>query len=61
MAVIDYKPDLKIRNLEQLSAGTGCKFLSVINSTIPGEFIAKRWHRKLPVRFPANETIIRFS
>uniref|UniRef100_A0A6M3LUH5 Uncharacterized protein n=1 Tax=viral metagenome TaxID=1070528 RepID=A0A6M3LUH5_9ZZZZ len=35
-------------NLEQLPHGLGCKWLEVIESHIPGTYIAKRWHRVSP-------------
>ena len=46
MATIKYYPNLKIANLDQLSKGTGCRYLVVIKGD--GNWIAKRWCRKHP-------------
>lgn len=49
---IDYSPELKITNVENLPRGTGCKYLlCLFVGTVNGRdlpLIAKSWHRKYP-------------
>lgn len=57
---IDYTPDLKINNLDALGRGTGAKWLLVVESPYPNEYVAKRWCRKAPKSFKPGERLIRF-
>ena len=57
--VLLYRPNLRIRNLEHLPHGTGCRFLEVMRGK-DGDFIAVGWRRKaecaddrLLVEFPS--------
>jgi putative lipoic acid-binding regulatory protein len=45
MQLIQNHKDLKITNLEQLPRGIGASYLEVIESHIPGTYIAKQWRR----------------
>jgi hypothetical protein len=45
--IIDNSPELKVKNLEELPHGTGAAYLEVIESHIPGEYIAAAWRRKV--------------
>lgn len=58
--IIDYSPELKITNLDALPRGTGCKFLLVIESPHCGEYVAKRWLRKMPESTRRCEAVVRF-
>ena len=42
---LDYDPAMQIVNLEQLSRGTGCRFLEVLHGE-GGTLVAKQWRRK---------------
>lgn len=58
--IIDYNPGvMTITNLDQLPKGLGCKLLLVINSPYPGEYVAKRWLRKMPATTRSTESIVR--
>lgn len=46
--IIRYSRELNIKNVDALPAGTGCRYLECITSHIPGEYVAKQWHRKMP-------------
>lgn len=59
-SLIDYDPALKISNIESLPAGTGARYLLVVESPYYGEYIAKRWLRKLPASVSRIERVIRF-
>lgn len=59
-SLVDYDPALKITNIEALPSGTGARYLLVIESPYYGEYIAKRWLRKLPASVSRIERIIRF-
>lgn len=66
MRIIKYSPgetDKKLRNMEQLKAGIGCKFLlCFVSDDERGEtFIAKNWKRRLPLEVSPWELIIDFS
>jgi len=61
MTIIPYTPKTIIRNTEQLARGTGCRFLLVTPSHIPGEYIAIAWKRKLPTTIPHDRVIIQFK
>lgn len=47
MEVINYTPELVIRNTKMLAPGLGLRFLECIRSHT-GELIAKMWHREMP-------------
>ena len=55
--VIKYDRKLKIENIAQLPAGTGARYLEVIDSPSRGEYIAKCWRRKAV----ASKTLIDFN
>lgn len=57
MTIINYTPQLVIKNIQSLSAGTGAKFLSCITSHVPGELIAKAWSRSMPKQ---AEIVVKF-
>ena len=58
--IIDYERDnMTIKNLNQLPRGLGAKLLLVIDSPYPGEYIAKRWLRKMPTSTARGESILR--
>ena len=57
--VIHYRPDLDIRNIHSLPAGSGCRWLVVIESIDDGAYIAKRWARTRPV-LGRGEFVVRF-
>lgn len=59
-SIIDFSPELVIRNLDALPRGTGCRFLLVIESPFPNEYVAKRWLRKLPATTARCEHVVRF-
>lgn len=59
-SLIDYDPALKVTNIESLPSGTGARYLLVVESPYYGEYIAKRWLRKLPRSVSRIERIIRF-
>ena len=58
--IVDNEPALTIRNLSALPAGTGCRYLLAIEGMSPGEYVAKRWLRKMPATTDRLEVIIRF-
>lgn len=58
-SIIDYNPDLKINNLEQLPKGLGCNLLLVIESPYPNEYVAVRWLRKMPEKTKRCHHIVR--
>lgn len=58
MQLIEYTPQLVIKNTQMLAPGLGLKYLEVITSHIPGEYIAKKWHRELP---KSAEVVIHFA
>lgn len=60
MKVINYSNKLVIKNTESLPAGTGAKFLIVIDG-LNGEYIAKQWKRTKPDTLKPNETLIQFK
>ena len=59
-SLIDYDPEIKITNIESLPSGTGARYLLVVESPYYGEYIAKKWLRKLPASVSRIERIIRF-
>lgn len=60
-SIIDYDPaSVKIKNLESLPRGLNCPFLLVIESPYYGEYVAKRWLRKMPATTKQLEHVIRF-
>jgi hypothetical protein len=59
-SIIDYdRESIKIANLEALPRGLGCSMLLVIESPYPGEYVAKRWLRKMPRTTARGEHVIR--
>lgn len=54
MQSITYRKDLDIRNLESLPRGLNCQYLEVIESHIPGTYIAKQWRRNIAAFEYAN-------
>jgi hypothetical protein len=60
-SIIDYDRDtVRITNMEAMPRGLGCKLLLVIESPYYGEYIAKRWLRKMPTNTARCEHVIRF-
>ena len=59
-SLIDYDPEIKITNIESLPSGTGARYLLVVESPYYGEYVAKKWLRKLPASVSRIERIIRF-
>ncbi len=57
--IIDNSPELRITNTDQLPRGLGCRFLLVLESPYPGEYIAKRWLRKMPATTARCEAVVR--
>ncbi len=57
---IDYSPDMKITNMDQLPRGTGAGYLVVVKSPDGEKYIAKEWRRSEPVRGTKDEMVIRF-
>jgi hypothetical protein len=54
--------EIDVRNIEQLPAGLGCRFLLCLEShLINDRYIAKRWLRKLPKETKECEAIIDFG
>ena len=60
--VLLYRPNLRIRNLEHLPHGAGCRFLEVMRGE-DGDFIATRWRRtakcaddRLLIEFPKRRS-----
>jgi tRNA(Glu) U13 pseudouridine synthase TruD len=58
--IIDHNRDLVIRNIEALPRGLNCPFMLALESHIYGEYIAKRWLRKIPAKVAPGEVVIRF-
>lgn len=56
--VVDYSPDLDIRNMDALPRGTGAKYLVAIPG-LGSELVAKRWARVPKVG--KGEILIRFG
>jgi hypothetical protein len=57
--IVDYSPQLRIVNVDQLSKGTGCKYMLCILGQ-SGEYIAKQWKRSPPDKMLKTEFLIRF-
>jgi len=49
----------KIRNLESLPRGTGCKFLLCLIAHT-GDYVAHSWKRKEPVKIEPGYCLIKF-
>lgn len=63
LRIIDYHKDrdnLKITNLGALPSGLGARYLLVIDSPYPNEYVARQWLRKLPKTVDRCQWIIRF-
>lgn len=62
MTVVKAKREFtdRIRNLESLPKGTGCRFLVCLVDHL-GHFVAKGWKRKLPTETRPDEVVIDFS
>lgn len=58
--IIDYFPELKVTNMEQLPKAMGAKYLLVIESPYVGEYAAMRWMRKMPKTIKRCEHVVRF-
>lgn len=58
--LIKYSRELRITNLDQLSHGTGCRYLIVVKSIRDGEYIAKKWSRKNPGNIGPGEIVVSF-
>ena len=58
--IIDYSPEITVTNLDALPRGTGAAYLLAIESIYYGEYIAKRWTRKMPATTARGEVLIRF-
>ena len=60
--MIDYHKDKpRIVNTEQLPRGLNCRYLMVMPSHIPGEYIAIHWCRKLPRTIPLSRDVVDFG
>jgi hypothetical protein len=46
MKIIEYSPNLRIVNFNQLPAGKGLRFLEVVEGK-NGEIVAKQWRRSV--------------
>ena len=58
--VINYSREIVVSNLEQLSKGVGARYMEVIDSHVPGEYVAVQWRRKLPVSVVVGHKFIQF-
>ena len=58
--IIDYCREVKISNVEALPRGLGARYMLAIMSIYDGEYIAKRWLRKMPGTTARGEVVIRF-
>lgn len=59
MLIIAYNPDLKITNLQQLSKGTGARYLEVLDDQkLHGVYIACRWKRNVPNKLDKGHVLI---
>lgn len=59
--IVDYNKDtVKITNLGALPKGLGAQWLLAVESPYDGEYVAKRWLRKLPATTGRCEVVIRF-
>ena len=58
--VISYSREIKITNLDQLARGTGARYIEVVDSHVPGEYVAVQWRRRLPVSVMTGHKFIRF-
>lgn len=47
--IIDYSPELKIVNTEQLPKGVGAKYLECIRG-LNGVLVAKQWRKNVPMQ-----------
>jgi hypothetical protein len=54
-----YDVNMRICNLEQLPHGTGSRYLEVLQSHIPNEYIAVQWRNKNIVS-SKEHTLIKF-
>lgn len=59
--IVDYCRELTITNIDALPRGTGSGLLLAVESIYAGEYIAKRWLRKLPATMGRCEVVIRFG
>ena len=57
--VIDYTKELRITNIDQLTHGTGAKFLETMTAH-NGDHIAIAWHRKILDTIPTDHVLIAF-
>lgn len=48
MIVVPFSRDMRIVNTEQLARGLNCRYLEVMTSHKPGEYIAVAWRRAMP-------------
>ena len=59
--IVDYdRIAVTIRNLDALPRGLNAPLLLAIESPYRGEYVAKRWLRKMPANTAACEVVIRF-
>jgi hypothetical protein len=60
--IIDYdRETITIRNLDALPRGLGASLLLVVESPYAGEYVAKRWLRKMPATTERCHAVIRFG
>lgn len=52
--IVHYRPDLTIRNIEQLPRGSGAPYLECVHGE-RGELVAKRWRHK-----PIGAVVVKF-
>ena len=57
--VIKYNRELRITNIDQLTHGTGAKFLETMTAH-NGDYIAVAWHRKMLDTIPTDHVLISF-
>ncbi len=58
--VITYTPELDVRNVESLPAGTGARYVEVIRG-LDGALIAKQWRRKIPTNATTDQIFVKFD
>lgn len=59
--IIDYDKNAHtIKNADQIGKSCGARLLLAVESPYPGEYVAKRWLRKIPSDTARCEIVIRF-
>ena len=60
VTAIPYRPDLDVRNVDQLARGTGARYLIALRGQ-GDEYVASRWARRLPGSLETGEVAIDFK